>query len=229
MVQQIQLNFIIKTKTIKVDLDAQLRLRLFQPKTNFEITFTPLCVFGSNRKYVQMENQLHVDHKITHFSLKTNATFILPSNDFRDLERERERERENRWSPSQALAAQIVPPPPPRSRRPTAQIAPTKLPPISLFFLNSSSPSYSMSPIWPPPTTSPLHSTPKPTLYAGEFPPLFEFCLSPTTSPHLRSTHLRPAVTLPHVDEAIPASKSRPTLYKSRSTSLQTHLDKIHP
>ena len=48
--------------------------------------------------------------------------------------------------------------------------------------------------------------TNKRELYAGEFPPLFKFYLSSTTSPHLWSTHLRPAVTLPHVGEAIPAS-----------------------
>ena len=144
-------------------------------------------------------------------------------------EREREREREHKWPPSQATAAQIVSPPPPKSRRPTAEIVPAKLPPFSLFFLNSSSPSCSKSLIWPPPTTSPLHFTPKPTLCTGEFPPLFEFCLSPTTSPHLRSAHLCPIVTLPHVGEAIPTYKSRPTLYKSRSTFPQTHLAKIHP
>ena len=64
-------------------------------------------------------------------------------------------------------------------------------------------------------------------LCAGEFPPLFEWSLM--TSSHLRSTQLRPAVTLPHAGEAIPDSKSRPTLYESRSTSPQTHLAKIHP
>ena len=68
-----------------------LRLRLFQLKMNSGITFTPLCVFGFNKNYGQMENQLHVDCKITHFSHKTNAAFILPSNEFQDLERERER------------------------------------------------------------------------------------------------------------------------------------------
>ena len=60
---------------------------------NSEITFTPLCVFGSNRKYGQMENHLHVDC-ITHFSRKTKAAFILHSNEFQDSQRERERERE---------------------------------------------------------------------------------------------------------------------------------------
>ena len=69
-----------------------LRLSMFQLKTNFEITFTPLCVFGSNRKYGQMENQLHIVCKITHFSCKTNAAFILPSNEFQDSQTERERE-----------------------------------------------------------------------------------------------------------------------------------------
>ena len=65
---------------------------MFQLKTNFEITFTPLYVFGSNRKYGQIENQLHIDCKITHFSCKTNAAFILPSNEFQDSQTERERE-----------------------------------------------------------------------------------------------------------------------------------------
>ena len=41
-------------------------------------------------------------------------------------------------------------------------------------------------------------------LCAGEFPSLFEWSLM--TSSHLRSTQLRPAVTLPHADEAIPTS-----------------------
>ena len=70
-----------------------LRLRLFQLKMNSGITFTPLCVFGFNRNYGQVENQLHVDCKITHFSHKTNVPFILPLNEFEDSERERERER----------------------------------------------------------------------------------------------------------------------------------------
>ena len=70
-----------------------LRLRLFQLKMNSGITFTPLCVFGFNKNYGQMENQLHVECKITHFSHKTNATFILPSNEFQDLKRERESPR----------------------------------------------------------------------------------------------------------------------------------------
>ena len=68
---------------------------MFQLKTNSRITYTPMCVFGSNRKYGQMENQLHVDRKITYFSHKTNATFILPSNDFQDSQAKRERERES--------------------------------------------------------------------------------------------------------------------------------------
>ena len=64
---------------------------MFQLKTNFGITFTPLCVFGSNRKYGQMENQLQFDRKITHFSYKTNFAFILPSNELQDSQRERAR------------------------------------------------------------------------------------------------------------------------------------------
>ena len=58
-------------------------------------------------------------------------------------------------------------------------------------------------------------------LCASEFPPLFEFYLSLTTSPHLRSTHLRPVVTLPHASKAIPASNIfNPSLAKPSS---QTH------
>ena len=53
-------------------------------------------------------------------------------------------------------------------------------------------------------------------LGANEFPPLFEFYLSSTTSPHLR-----PVVTLPHADKAIPASNIfNPSLAKPSS---QTH------
>ena len=64
-----------------------------------------------------MENQLHVDHKNTHFNRKTNAALILPSNDFQDSERERERERAqvaaqpSYGSPDRvAPTAQITPP-----------------------------------------------------------------------------------------------------------------------
>ena len=85
-----------KKKTSIAFSSLLLRLRSFQLKTNSGITFTSLCVFGSNRKYGQMENQLHVDYKITHFSRKINYTLILSSNDFQDSEREREREREHR-------------------------------------------------------------------------------------------------------------------------------------
>ena len=67
---------------------------MFQLKTNSGITFTPLCVFGSNRKYGQMENQLQFDRKITHFSYKTNSAFILPLNELQDSQRESEREKE---------------------------------------------------------------------------------------------------------------------------------------
>ena len=84
-----------KKKTSIAFSSLLLRLRSFQLKTNSGITFTSLCVFGSNRKYGQMENQLHVDYKITHFSHKINYTLILSSNDFQDSERERERERES--------------------------------------------------------------------------------------------------------------------------------------
>ena len=111
---------------------------MFQLKTNFGITFTPLCVFGSNRKYGQMENQLHFDRKITHFSRKTNSAFILPSNKLQDSEREREREHEH--TPHMVQKPDHASPQPssgqPRLCRPIAQI--TRRPSF-LFFLSSSS------------------------------------------------------------------------------------------
>ena len=73
-----------------------------------------------------MENQLHIDRKITHFNHKTNATFILPSNEFQDSERERERAQgpkpKSRLTSAKLRPTQIVLPhhlnhaaPPPRS------------------------------------------------------------------------------------------------------------------
>ena len=53
---------------------------------------------------------------------------------------------------------------------------------FSLFFLNSSSPSCSTSPIWPPLTTSPLHSTPKPTRSGCRRPPSTSISLFPSIS-----------------------------------------------
>ena len=143
------------------------RLRLFQLKPNSEITFTPLCVFGFNRKYSQLKNQLHVDYKNTNFSRKSNAALILPSNDFQDSQREKERERESTGGRLAKLQQ-------PRSCCPHRPDHATPLPrshwPSFLFFLSSSS----TSPIWLLSTTNPLHSTPKPNLCTGEFPPLFE-------------------------------------------------------
>ena len=77
-----------------------------------------------------MENQLHVDRKITNFNRKTNATFILPSNDFQDSQTKRERVRESSSTStlltrsktqitphlSQALASPDHAAPSPRSR-----------------------------------------------------------------------------------------------------------------
>ena len=61
--------------------------------------------------------------------------------------------------PAKPRLAQIMPPPLPRSRRPIVQIVPPhRLPLFSLFFLNSSSPFCSTSPIWSPPSSSTLIS-----------------------------------------------------------------------
>ena len=91
-----------------------------------------------------MENQLHVDRKITNFNRKTNATFILPSNDFQDSQTKRERERERARARAHSSHG-----PKPRSRLTSAKLwpaqimpphcpdhAPAKLPLFSLFFLN---------------------------------------------------------------------------------------------
>ena len=112
------------------------RLRLFKLKPNSEITFTPLCVFGFNRKYGQLKNQLHVDCKNTNFSCKSNAALILPSNDFQDSQREKERERESTGGRLAKLQQ-------PRSCCPHRPDHATPLPrshwPSFLFFLSSSS------------------------------------------------------------------------------------------
>ena len=105
-------------------------------KPNSEITFTPLCVFGFNRKYGQLKNQLHVDCKNTNFSCKSNAALILPSNDFQDSQREKERERESTGGRLAKLQQ-------PRSCCPHRPDHATPLPrshwPSFLFFLSSSS------------------------------------------------------------------------------------------
>ena len=129
-------------------------------------------------------------------------------------QRERERERERAQvaiqpssdNPDHATpTAQIMPPhhpdrasqasaPPPRSRQPSF-----------LIFLSSSS--TLLLPLAQRCQSS-CHQPPAhyiPTLNPPSAPVSLVHCLSPTTSPHLRSTHLHPVVTLPHANEAIPA------------------------
>ena len=106
---------------------------MFQLKTNSKITFTPLCVFGSNKKYGQMENQLHIDCKNIHFSCKSKMI----------SRRERERERGIGGRPAKLWQ--------PRSCRPHCLDHATPLPrshrPSFFFFFFSSSSSTFLLPL----------------------------------------------------------------------------------
>ena len=66
-------------------------------KTNFRTYFTPLCVFGTNWKYGQTKNILHIDRKIPPLTCKINFIVVLPSSNILQTKKvERERERESR-------------------------------------------------------------------------------------------------------------------------------------
>ena len=105
------------------------------------------------------------------------------------------------------------------------------------YFPSSLTPSSTLS--LTPNVANPLpHASPSSThsLTSTKDPPTVSFLfqlssfLSPTTSPHLQSTLYLSPTTSPHLTSPhLRSTHLRPTLYKSQSTSLQTHLAKIHP
>ena len=142
----------------------------------FRNCFTPLCVFGTHRKHDQTEIQQPIDRKIMQPKCKVIYALISPLNHFQTPHSKRESSstlltRSKTHFQAHLSQAQASPDRAAPIATPPTQIMPhhrldhvlAKLPLFSLFFLNSSSPSCSTLPIWPPLTISPLHSTPKPT------------------------------------------------------------------
>ena len=166
--------------------NLRLKLRLFHMKTGLGKYFTLLCVFGTHWKYGQIENVLHFDRKIPLLTRKTISLVVLPSNTFYRLKKWRARERVTIIVAVESSLA-------PRSRssqpktdldhhHPRPILFSTHPRPSSFSTHWSRSPFCSMSPIWPPPITNPLHSTPKPTRSGYHYHPSTLISLFPDLS-----------------------------------------------
>ena len=176
--------------------------------------FTPAYVFGRYWKLGQAEVIFCVDCKITLLTRKTTSGFILPSNDLHFSHTllkllTRTPHRHHWYSPSSIMAK--VHPLSHAKCRSTLSLMPVRAP-LTVWRAPLIHPRWVSSTVWVHFSSTTSHHL-RSTLY-----------FSLTTSPHLRSTiHLSPT-TSPHLQ----STHLRPTLYKSRSTSLHTPLAVIH-
>ena len=148
--------------------------------------FTPLCVFGIKGKYDQPEILLHFDHKKPLLTRKTIFILILPSNVLHFSHNPHTHSQT-----SHTWRSQPTPPSSPihkhlRSTSPIANHASTSIgwAPILTTDRRPSSTKLSNTLVdLAAPTTSPLHSTPKPTWFSRH-------CLHPLWSSLSRSISL---------------------------------------